>query len=219
MITLFSLSDSVYFKYLKSLVKSSRKYYPELKFYIFLVNPTKKQILQMDGIPNTVTIVEEKKFKNEREKRCYCASRRGYLFTKLREWLPNNHLVWIDSDSVFIKRDKSFHKHILSCDVSMRAKNLKQGKFASGVISGGPKSSDFFKEYYNKINSRMDLLEWTSDQKMLNATYHDFKNKINFKPLPKIFCDVWYTDKGVLWVAKGKCRNDNRYQTEMKKWV
>lgn len=219
MVTLFSLADAAYFKYIKALVKSSRKYFPKARFCVFLVNVTKKHLRQLDGV-DCIIKTEKKKFKSDREKRCYCASRRGYIFTQLRKEHPDDHLVWIDSDSVFIKNASSiFKKHILSCDVSMRPKSLKQGKFASAVIVSGPKSIDFFNEYYKKINDRMKLYEWTSDQKMLNLTYREFKNKINFKPLPRMFCDVWYSDKGVLWVAKGKCRDDNRYQREMKKWI
>ena len=219
MIILFSLADAKYFRYIKALVRSSREYFPDSIFHIFLVNVDKECIMQLTGINNCMISTEKRNFSNELEKKCYCASRRGFLFTKLRRRYPNAHLVWIDSDSVFIKNAESFKKHILSCDVSMRPKNLILGKFASGVIISGPNSIDFFNEYYNKINKRINLNDWTSDQKMLNLNYRQFKDKINFKSLPKIFCDVWYSNEGVLWVAKGKCRNNSRYQMEIKKWI
>lgn len=218
MIRLFSLADTKYFKYIKALIKSSVFYFPYAHLNIFLVNVNKKNIKEFNNIENCNISIEDKKFENDRKKRCYCASRRAYLFVELRKKYPNDHLVWIDADSVFIKRAKSFKKHILSCDVSMRPKDLNKGKFASGVIVSGPNSVEFFDEYYNKINKNAHLYKWTNDQEMLNLTYREFKKKINFKPLPKIFCDVWYSNQGVLWIAKGKCRSDDRYQKEIKKW-
>jgi len=219
MIVLFSLADTKYFNYIKALVKSSRKYFSDSIFRIFLVNVDKKCVSQLSGINNCIISTEKKFFFSELEKKCYCASRRGYLFIELRKQYPNDHLVWIDSDSVFVKSTKPFKKHILSCDVSMRPKDLILGKFASGVIISGPKSIDFFNAYYKKIKNRLHLNDWTSDQKMLDLNYRQFKNKIDFKSLPEIFCDVWYSDEGVLWVAKGKCRSNSRYQTEIKKWI
>lgn len=219
MIILFSLTDPEYFKYIKALIRSSKKYFSESKFCATLVNCNDKQINQLKKINNCDILIENKKFLNDHEKRCYCASRRAHLFIKLREKYPDDYLVWVDADSIFVKNAKLFSNHIISCDVSMRPKNLKIGTFASGVITSGPKSIDFFNEYNNKINSKLNLNKWLTDQKMLNLTYNEFKNKINFKPLPNIFCDVWYSNNGVLWVAKRRIRDNNAFQNEVNKWI
>ena len=46
---------------------------------------------------------------------------------------------------------------------------------------------------------------------MLNKTYQGLKNHIDFKPLPNKFCDVWFSDDGVLWTAKGTTRGNEKF--------
>jgi len=225
MIRLFSLADEKYYRYIKALVASASIYFPDAYFNIYLVNMKDKYLKELESINSKCTVIIEKKiFDNDHKKRCYCASRRGYLFIELRNKYPNDHLVWVDADSVFMKNADSFKKHILSCDVSMRPKDLLKGKFTSAVIVSGPKSIEFFKTYSRYINDHKEEYNWYNDQHMLNKTYVELKDKINFKPLPKIFCDAWHSDEGVLWMTKGvatgsKKRDYTKYLKEVEKWI
>lgn len=215
-IKIISLADSSYFEYLLCFVRSASKYFPSALFHAVLVNPLEGQVEQLkDSHDRIDVVVEEVKFKTKQAKKCYCASRRAYLFHKLREEF-DGILLWVDADSIIRGSCDDLIQHLDSCELTMRPKSDREGCFASGVIGIGNSQicKDFIKEYYRRV---LKDKTWMSDQNNLNITYGLFKNMINFKPLDDKYCDVWLSDDGIIWEAKSDKKRGERYIQEMEK--
>lgn len=137
----------------------------------------------------------------------YYAHKRGDMLIDFLERYEDDHIVWVDADSVMVKNGDKFAKHIESCELTMRPKSPQMRCFASGVI--GMKSTwrmqTFVREFAENIKRcEKKKYPWYADQKALNATYAKYKTSINFKPLPFKYCDTRMSEEGVLWTAKGK---------------
>jgi hypothetical protein len=214
-ITIISLADDVYYQYLKSLVISATINFPQALLFIVLVNMDKKFRDELLSYNSKMKVeIEQVNIPPGYDRACYCASRRAFLFKKLREE-TSNILLWVDADSIIRKPCNDLISHLNSCDVTMRPK--VSGRFASGII--GINSSDvcnnFINRYYDLVKDDKD---WMSDQKNLNRTYLEFKDTINFVPLANIYCDVWLSRQGVIWTAKSKTKKSNKYREEMTKY-
>jgi len=162
-------------------------------------------------------IIENVQFGDDREKRGYCTNRRAFLMYELRKQV-DDILMWVDCDSVFIKSCDDLYNHLISCEITMRRKKAAD-KFAAGVI--GLNSSKICHEFvddYWKLVSKNDRT-WGVNQKELRACYRMYKDRIKFEYLPKIYCDVWLSDEGVIWTAKSKTKHDDRYLNEIKKYL
>ncbi len=137
----------------------------------------------------------------------YYAHKRGEMLVEFLEKHENDHIVWVDADSVMVKDGNGFAKHIESCELTMRPKSPQMRCFASGVIGMKAtwKMQKFVLEFAENIKRcEKKKYPWYADQKALNATYAKFKKTINFKPLPFKYCDTRMSEEGVLWTAKGK---------------
>ena len=216
-ITIVTLADVSYYKVLFSMISSVNVFCGDINIHVVLVNADKSHEEKLKKCHDKINIeMENVKFSTEGEKRNYCTNRRAYLFKILRD-VYEGHLVWVDADSIFRGDATDFKKHISDCEITMRPKDLKKGTFAAGVIGIGdtPICRDFINSYYDRVESEKD---WMSNQRNLNETYRGYKGKINFKPLDKKYCDVWLSDKGVLWAAKSKQKKDKRYLSEIAKY-
>lgn len=210
MITIFSVANEPYLGYLKTLHASIKRYLPNSKFIGFLVD-CKKDNYDFDA--RHIQSDEKIPVNN------FCAGLRTRLFVDLLEEI-NTPLLYIDADSIFVNEADSLIEHINSCGVSMRPKNLDEGTFASGVISCNPNKliNNFFQNYKKNYLDVLYLGDWFSDQKMLNKTYQEMKDKINFKPLPNKFCDVWFSEEGIIWTAKGRTRNNQKFINKLEEY-
>lgn len=214
-ITLISLSDESYYPYLKVLVKSAVKNFPQANLFVVLVNMDEKYKKEIEGLSPGIRVEMEKvSFPGEHEKRCYCASRRAFLFKKLREE-TDDILLWVDADSIIRKSCDGLIQHLNSCELTMRSKS--KGRFASGVI--GVDSSDicneFIEEYYNEVSKHSD---WMNDQKSLHTVYLKFQDRIKFRYLERTYCEVSLTEDAVIWAAKSHRKNSKKYISEMRKY-
>lgn len=215
-IKIISLADEDYFEYLCCCVASASLNFSEASFFVVLVNPKENYKERLKSIHNNIEIVIEKKdFSSHQEKKCYCASRRAFLFYDLRS-KTDDILLWIDADSIIRSSCKDLIEHLNSCDITMRPKD-NPGKFASGVIGVNNSNIcyDFVEEYYKRVSKDNS---WMSDQNNLNETYSFFKDKINYQPLENKYCDVWLSEDGVIWEAKSKKKKDKKYLKEMRKY-
>lgn len=215
-ITLISLADSAYYKYLKVLVKSAIKNFPQAKLYMVLVNMEDGYADEIKSLGDNIRVeIERVDFSGEHEKRCYCAGRRAFLFKKLREE-TDDILLWVDADSIIRKSCDDLIFHLNSCELTMRSKS--KGKFASGVI--GIDSTDicnkFIEEYYLEVGRHND---WMNDQRSLHQVYLKFKDDIKFKYLPRLYCEVSLTEKAVIWTAKSHRKDSKKYKREMAKYA
>lgn len=211
MITVFSVANKPYLKYIDVLSASVKKYFPEANFLGCLVNcPDKDYGFDVRHIEHDKRMSEPN----------FCAGLRTKMF---RDLLDEGHktLIYVDADSCFIRSAKELIEHVNSCGVSMRPKSLEEGLFASGVITCNASKKgvrDFFESYRKNYQENINAGDWFSDQKMLNKTYQGLKNHIDFKPLPNKFCDVWFSDDGVLWTAKGITRGNNKFINKLKEF-
>jgi len=215
-ITLISLADSAYYKYLKVLVKSAIINFPQAKLHIVLVNMGEEHRVAIKSLGENIRVdIETVSFPGEHEKRCYCASRRAFLFKKLREE-TDDVLLWIDADSIIRKPCDDLISHLNSCELTMRSKS--KGRFASGVI--GVDSTDvcnmFIEEYYAEVSRHND---WMNDQRSLHQVYLRFKDKIKFNYLPRTYCEVSLTEEAVIWTAKSHRKDGKKYRAEMAKYA
>ncbi len=215
-ITLISLADSSYYEYLKVLVKSAIKNFSQAKLYMVLVNMEEKYKDEIKSLGENIRVdIETVSFSGDHEKRCYCASRRAFLFKKLREE-TDDILLWVDADSIIRKSCDDLIAHLNSCELTMRSKS--KGRFASGVI--GVDSTDvcnrFIEEYYAEVGRHND---WMNDQRSLHQIYLKFKDEIIFSYLPRTYCEVSLTEGSVIWTAKSRRKNGRKYRAEMAKYA
>lgn len=208
---LITLGSKEYHNYMVILGESITKYYPEIYPIFYIVDDIEaqsKELLQKYG---EIRYLEHD---TNISKPLFCATRRAYLIPELRAEFPADSIMWVDADSVFRRRDEALLTFLQNTSVSMRPKNLKEGKFASGVIVSGPQSSNFFETYLNFVSREIGSGRWMTDQECLNKTYQFCKSRMNdfgYKPLPNKYCDVWFSDDGVLWTAKGDFSRMNMY--------
>jgi len=215
-ITLISLADGEYYKYLKVLVASAVKNFPQASLYIVLVNMEEKYRDEIKSFGENIRVnIEKVSFTGEHEKRCYCASRRAFLFKKLRKEI-DDILLWVDADSIIRKSCNELIVHLNSCELTMRSKS--KGKFASGVIGVGSSDicNEFIEEYYKEVSKHND---WMNDQRSLCDVYYKFQDRIKFSFLPRPYCEVSLTDDAYIWAAKARRKNSSKYKREMAKYV
>lgn len=214
MIKIVTVADSKYLEFLIPMINSASINFPEADMYINLINVGKEIDVVIKGINNKYEIVHEEVKLQGVELRNYCGHRRMSLLEELRK-KTDSFLLWVDADSLIVKSCEELIELSKTCDLTMREK--QPGKHASGVIGVGSKDICYdFLKHYKEIGEKEK--DWGSDQRNLSKAYGDFKHKINYKPLPNKFCDVWLSDEGVIWAIKTKFRNSEKYLTEKKKY-
>tara|TARA_B100000214_G_scaffold188698_1_gene136233 strand:+ start:1181 stop:2965 length:1785 start_codon:yes stop_codon:yes gene_type:complete len=128
-------------------------------------------------------------------------------------------LVWVDADSI-VREDLSVVEDFCKedFDVSARGKNDKL-KFASGFIIVKPTTAaeKFSNLLYNNWEKRYSENEWTADQNAFNEAARSLVGETSVLKAPKVFCDVWLSDEGVIWQAKHQTKIKKRYVDEMRK--
>ena len=207
-ITILTLANMTYYQYLLPLVKSVNCFFNEAKMEIYLVDfGGDKELEEICSVNSNYNIHFVKSPKSIPIK-CYCTNARADLFYQHRR-INDDILLWIDADSIILKSCDDLGKHLRSCELTMRAKSLD--RFAAGVIGIG--YSDIchrmVDRYRYMVTKRYS--EWMANQECLNVLYGEFKDIVEFKPLPKIYCDVWLSDEGVIWAAKADKKMDQKY--------
>ena len=218
-IKIITLSDHSYFHFLKPMVYSCNLNFKQANMHVVLVNCSESEKEEIENMHDNITVIHEKiEFNSDQEKRGYCTNRRAYLINYLRN-NSEDIVVWVDADSIFRKNCDSLYQHFNSCELTMRGRDHDIEDFAAGVIGLGntPVCYDFSKRYYDmvKTNDRT----WAVDQYKLKECYFEFKSKINFISLPYKYCDVWFSDDGVIWSAKSKNKVSKKYKKEVVKFM
>ena len=128
-------------------------------------------------------------------------------------------LVWVDADSI-VREDLSVVSDFCKedFDVAARGKNDKL-KFASGfiIVKPTPSAEKFSNLLYNNWEKRFSENEWTADQNAFNEAARSLVGETSVLKAPKVFCDVWLSDEGVIWQAKHQTKIKKRYVDEMRK--
>lgn len=216
-IKVITLADAAYFKYVKAFVNSCKINFSNASLHLVLVNMTEVDRSEVESMhPNIEVVIEEVDFADDLEKRCYCTNRRAHLFKYLRD-KTDDMLLWVDADSIFRKDCSFLTEHLNSCELTMRRKK-RADKFAAGIIGiySTPICKEFIDYYYDLVEADKG---WMSNQVHLRDAYLEFKDRINFDFLDKRYCDVWLSDDGVIWTAKSKLKNTEKYVKEMKKYT
>ena len=198
-IRVVTLADVKYFGYLQSLVKSINLNLPGVKIHAYLVNLDDAHGKILQGFhPNLEYTIENVKFKFNLQTKCYCTNRRSYLLHDLRQ-KTNDILVWMDADSIVVKKCPDFLEFVKTCDVSFRPKNLsdltpmarkkrqKPSGFMAGVIVvGNTENSLKFTSAYNSMLSQSNYV----------------KARINYSgpiaKLPKKIKEIWMANQNIL---------------------
>lgn len=211
-ITIITLADKVYYQYLIPLLHSANKHFNSAWAEVYLVD--------FDHQESPISICEEIRAINPKynvtflsslpnvDLECYCTNARADLFYTLRR-KTDNILFWLDADSIIRSSCDELIKHLSSCELTMNHKS--EIRFKAGVIGMG--SSDICRDFTTRYRSLVssEYNDWFANQKYLNKTYSEFKDRINFKPLPDKYCDTRLTDKGVIWAAQSENKSDSKY--------
>ena len=198
-IRIVTIADSKYFHYLKAMVNSIAKNLPGVKIHAFLVNMSDDngKMLQMIH-PDLEYTIELVKFKFNLQRKCYCTNRRAYLIHKLREE-TDDILVWMDADSLVVKKSPEFLDFARKCDVSFRPKNESdltasakrkkskpRGFMAGIIIIGNSKNGEEFVNMYDQLLPQSSYLK-----ARLNYSGH-------VSGLPKMLMKIWMSNQDLL---------------------
>ena len=216
-VTILTVADGAYFSLLKGLVKSADVNFSRASLIVELVNVEEKHLDEIKSLHSDILVrILNKNFNSEHEKKCFCTNRRASLFREFRqkEYGP---LMWLDADSIIRSSCNALADHLLSCDLTMRPKKTK-ATFAAGTIGlvVSPVCVEMAGRYEHLTNG---VATWMSNQLNLNKLYRQYKKRINFKPLPNIYCDVLLSDEGIIWAAKSRKKSAKRYRRELAKWT
>jgi len=210
-IRIVTLADFKYFKYVKALVNSISQNLSVVKVHVYLVNLTKEhgQVLQSIH-PNLEYTIEDVKFQCDLQKKCYCTNRRSKILNDLRK-STKDILVWLDADSLVVKKIPEFIDFVQDCDLSVRFKNdsdlnnnkkkkkKPRGFMAGLIVVGNSENARMFTEMYD------EMLSQNSYKKV----------KINYTcpiarlPLPiKV---VWMANQDILFKVYKRIKDKNNF--------
>lgn len=222
--TIISVADPVYFNYLHCLVKSAEKYCPWAKFHAYLINPEKEfEGLLKSSHSDIEVTVENKEFRDDHSKRCYCANKRAYLMNFMSS--QDRPSIWIDADSIIRAPCEELKDICLNYDFSAKEKPPKsKSKFASGVICIGTSEAakKFTKIYKKRLRGDDDKNRtWCEDQFTLGKVFKEIRSSkygLKYCPLPPKYCDTSLSEEGIIWAAKSNLKESQKYQEEIKKY-
>lgn len=207
------------------MVHSAAINFPQAKVLCHLINvPQKKQGLLKRLHPNIEMTTEKIDFHLWKpiRKYIYCANKRAELLYNAVD--SGNKLLYLDADSIIRKPCSELMDILGSCDLTVKEKKkkgglkAKYGRFSAGIIGFGNNSivKEFIKRYAYIVEH--DLNSY-SDQYNLYKVYREFKNRINYVPLPERFCDTRLSDDGVIWNGKSNRKATAKYKKEMEKYA
>lgn len=215
-----------YIKYAKSLIYSIAKHHSDYQVFLYLINPSKKNVKKLSSTRYNICVkVIEKELSQEviniySEEAAYCANIRGKLLKELVETQELDNLTYIDADSLM--RGSIEGLFLQSYDVSFFVRpptNAKKTMYFSGLISlkitteNKPVILQALDYFQNKIDN-YGLTTWFSDQNAIEDLYYFIvKNNINFYALSKEYFDWGYQDTSKIWMGKGKSKSNNEYMT------
>ena len=133
------------------------------------------------------------------------------------------HLFYVDADSIINRYDPDLIPFVESCELTMRIKTFDDDYDKREVVgfSGstlGIKCNDIGKEFYQRYceYNEHDYTEMAT-QYLLSNAYNDVRDRINFNPLPRIYCNPWHGDDAVIWEGNGSKKKKKDFIREMKR--
>ncbi|TFB10611.1 hypothetical protein E3V55_05550 [Candidatus Marinimicrobia bacterium MT.SAG.3] len=223
------MASNDFLHYLERLLASVHINLPEALFYVVLVNVDKLKTNYLASLyDNLIIEYDYVHFKNHADQQGYCTNRRSTLLPHLFKKY-DSPIVWIDSDSLFVRPAQELIEYAKSCDFSImynddhpvikankkKLMKLPKGPLGSpyyGVFSAGlitMKNSQIMKEFVDSWSNRVRkrILSWYADQEGLFLTYLDYKDRIVFKSLPEKYWSRFFTEDNLIWVPKGYYRD------------
>ena len=224
-VNIIGISDIVYLNYFSTMVRSAAVNFPQAKVLCHLINvPRKKQDDLKSLHPDIEVTTESIRFKSWKpiRKYIYCANKRAELLC--RAVGRGEALLYLDADSIIRKQCVELVDILSSCDITVKEKKKKHGlkarhgRFSAGIIGFGKGLivKEFIKRYAYIVEH--DLNSY-SDQYNLYEVYREFKDRINYVPLPERFCDTRLSNDGVIWNGKSSRKTTAKYKKEMKKYA
>ena len=202
MITIISLADERYAAYMKVLVKSAAKNFPEAKLSCVLVNSD-------EDIPGC-ELLHEKTDLSGHDLECYCTNARAKLLKDLRQ-KRDGIIIWMDATTIIRKPCYGLIDVASKYDVCYRHKPEGGGWAGLLCVNDTDGGLKFVEEYYRMVSRDTT---WYSNQDALNTPIEG----VFYGDIPETYLDYKFNDS-IVWTGKGrKIRSDNRWKQEMSKW-
>jgi len=237
---ILATADTNYIPKVKTLITSCARHAADHQFYLFLINVDESKDNEIKSWHSNI-VIEHVFWDNHptRWKGMLSSARSIPLYNSLKVYKEN--ILYLDAD-IIIRRplDDLFailHDYDLTIKYRPELNHLGPSgtmfasKFNAGVIgiryseNGLAFAQRYNKYLWNYINSGDELIinlpqekiNTYIDQEMLYITYLEFKNRINFFPLPGGFNDSKFLPQSTIWHGKGTAYNHPIFAVERKR--
>lgn len=237
---ILATADTNYLPKVKTLILSCARHASDNLFFLFLINVDESKDSEIKSWHSNI-VIEHVFWDNQptRWRGMLCSARSIPLYNSLKVYKEN--ILYLDADIIVRRPLDDLFAILLDYDLTIKYRpELKHlgavgtmfaNTFNSGVI--GIRYSDFSLEFakrynenlWNYINSGGELqlilpqekIVNYADQEMLYITYLEFKNRINFFPLPGGFNESKFLPQSTIWHGKGTAYNHPIIAVERKR--
>jgi lipopolysaccharide biosynthesis glycosyltransferase len=238
---ILTTADINYIPKVKTLILSCARNAPDHPFYLFLVNVDRSKDNEIKSWHSNIVI--EHVFWDYRPSRwrgMLSSARSILLYNSLK--MHKDNVLYLDSDIIVRRPLVELFAILSDYDLTIKYRpelnhlgpsgTMFASKFNAGVIgiryseNGLAFAKKYNKYLWNYINSGDELIidlphekiNTYIDQEMLYITYLEFKNRINFLPLPVGFNDSKFLPQSTIWHGKGTAYNHPIFTVERKRY-
>ena len=223
-ILICSYADNYYYDYIYVLMKSAVHFIPDEEYNCLLINCSYKQAEAISKLSKNMHVSRETVlFDDKHIRRSYMYRKRIQYIDRLIYNNQGNVLFYLDADSIIRKNDPELKKFLIEYDMAMRVMNLdkttmkqKSIPFAGSTLILRCNLAAFkFWSAFTYLNEG----DYTrlATQSLLSSAYNEVREKINFCPIPREYCNPWHEDSAVIWEGNGQKKRQNGFINEMRR--
>ena len=201
-------TNQKYVPIVSNLLKSFKKYQPNIKIIVSCVNVREQSISEMQKLnEKSEFIVENYEFNDNNHERNYCAHNRVYHMPRL---MKNNKqdIFWLDADVYLRGKIDAFITWLSDYDFAIRAKEMNPYRCNCGMVWAkySEKNIQILEEWKEEAE-KLDILNfWYADQNSLNSVMNKHINvlkDIKYSTFPLEFDGVSTNEKSAIVHLKG----------------